>query len=302
MLSISSLARLEVKWANVHRGNDGFYEKWHANPYYELIVVTDGPIYLQVEEERLTVHAGECLFLLPWQRHCGWKPIDEHSGFFWVQFAIDPEPLLSHSKDGTIAKTAPPLPEFSSGELRTTAANGVPLWLAARMETSRRFEISLLLEQLVAELRRPQAYYQLRLAIKLWTVLELLASGLLQQHYVDPALPGSFVLYRRIVNILDEYYDKELTASQLEELMDRKYEYLCSIFKRYAGLTMTTYVQQLRIQRACRLLSASSRTISEIAAEAGFQDPSYFGRLFKRHVGVTPQAYRNRHRPDPPQL
>jgi transcriptional regulator GlxA family with amidase domain len=67
------------------------------------------------------------------------------------------------------------------------------------------------------------------------------------------------------------------------------------------------YVQNLRIEEAKRLLESSDQPVEEICFTVGYEDPSFFRRLFKRRTGVTPARYRrvfqpiHRGLPAPPQ-
>ena len=51
------------------------------------------------------------------------------------------------------------------------------------------------------------------------------------------------------------------------------------------------YVASVRFQRACKLIAAGNRKMLDICMEAGFSDYRYFSREFKRHFGMTPEAY-----------
>lgn len=55
-----------------------------------------------------------------------------------------------------------------------------------------------------------------------------------------------------------------------------------------------TYFTELRIQRACELLDRSDLQVGEIAEKLGFADRLYFTRLFSKHTGMPPTAYRQR--------
>jgi AraC family transcriptional regulator len=63
-------------------------------------------------------------------------------------------------------------------------------------------------------------------------------------------------------------------------------------FRRYYSCTVGEYVRHLRIEYACRLLSASNASLAEIALAAGFFDQSHFARNFKWQTGMTPHEYR----------
>lgn len=63
------------------------------------------------------------------------------------------------------------------------------------------------------------------------------------------------------------------------------------IFRRYSGRTPGEYLQQLRVQAACRMIAENSASLCAVAAQAGFADQSHMNRIFKRVVGATPGAF-----------
>ncbi len=65
-------------------------------------------------------------------------------------------------------------------------------------------------------------------------------------------------------------------------------------FRRATGHTPIRYVQQVRVQRAKRMLARTGEPVDEIAWRVGYEDPSAFRRLFKRITKVTPAAYRRK--------
>lgn len=66
-------------------------------------------------------------------------------------------------------------------------------------------------------------------------------------------------------------------------------------FKLKLGSTVKIYVLQQRVEKAKQLLVATMHTITDIALEVGYADPSYFIRIFKQTAGVTPGRYRSDH-------
>lgn len=72
--------------------------------------------------------------------------------------------------------------------------------------------------------------------------------------------------------------------------------YLCRSFKKQTGMTVRQYINTLKINYACHFLadSNSPNTIAYIANECGFDSSSYFIRVFKKLMGLTPSAYRDK--------
>lgn len=64
------------------------------------------------------------------------------------------------------------------------------------------------------------------------------------------------------------------------------------LFKEETGMSPLAYQQSLRIGQAKVFLASTNLSVSEIAAEVGYQDPLYFSRVFKKATGVSPKVYR----------
>jgi transcriptional regulator GlxA family with amidase domain len=71
-------------------------------------------------------------------------------------------------------------------------------------------------------------------------------------------------------------------------------------FKAATGYTPIDYLQMLRTEEAKQLLESSLTPVDEVGAAVGYEDPTFFRRLFKRSTGVTPSRYRQRFRPISP--
>jgi transcriptional regulator GlxA family with amidase domain len=65
-------------------------------------------------------------------------------------------------------------------------------------------------------------------------------------------------------------------------------------FKEATGLPPLDYVHSIRLEEAKQMLETTDRPIEQVAAEVGYEDSSFFRRLFRRKVGLTPHAYRQR--------
>ena len=70
--------------------------------------------------------------------------------------------------------------------------------------------------------------------------------------------------------------------------------YLNKVTKRFTGKTPLTWINEAVILEAKKLLCHTEMTINEIADKVGINDPSYFSRLFKKQVGITPVAFRDK--------
>jgi AraC-like DNA-binding protein len=65
----------------------------------------------------------------------------------------------------------------------------------------------------------------------------------------------------------------------------------CRYFKKKTGKTFKDFMNEIRLGNAAGLLLKGDLSIAEVAFKSGFNNPSYFNRLFKRMNGITPKAY-----------
>jgi transcriptional regulator GlxA family with amidase domain len=91
-----------------------------------------------------------------------------------------------------------------------------------------------------------------------------------------------------------EHYDQEAPVAAMVEhsgLPERSFK---RRFARAMGMSPLEYVQALRLEETKHLLETTDHPIEAIANQVGYEDSSFFGRLFRRKVGLTPARYRKR--------
>ena len=99
------------------------------------------------------------------------------------------------------------------------------------------------------------------------------------------------VIFKTTAYIKEHLTDK-LTLDQAAEQVYLSKSYFCRIIKDELGCTFTEYVNRLRIERSKTLLRSTGMPIAEIACAVGFDDQSYFTRIFKKQTGIAPGKYR----------
>ncbi|WMW77058.1 AraC family transcriptional regulator [Flavobacterium sp. 20NA77.7] len=87
-------------------------------------------------------------------------------------------------------------------------------------------------------------------------------------------------------------FNSKITLKQVAELIHQTESNFCKFFKKATGITFSDYVNEIRINEACRLLELTEMTISEIVFETGFENQSYFNRVFATKKKQTPSHYR----------
>ena len=96
----------------------------------------------------------------------------------------------------------------------------------------------------------------------------------------------------QVKSFLDEHYKEKLSLESVASHFFIDKHYLARLFKEQYGVTLVTYLQQVRITHAKRMLRFSDKSIEEIGLECGIGELNYFSRVFKKLEGVSPSGFR----------
>jgi len=99
-------------------------------------------------------------------------------------------------------------------------------------------------------------------------------------------------MVRKCENWLAEHYREDEVVAHVVAHSDTPARTLKRRFKSATGTTLMDYVQNLRIEEAKQLLESSEKPFDEIATDVGYENSSFFRRVFKRRTGLTPSSYR----------
>jgi AraC-like DNA-binding protein len=104
-------------------------------------------------------------------------------------------------------------------------------------------------------------------------------------------------IIRDIRAYLVEHLDQHITLPELSARFDIPLTTMKQNFKTVYGDTIGTYIHSYRMQKAMWLLQETDQTITEIAAQVGYQNASKFSEIFRQFAGETPSEYRKIPRP-----
>jgi two-component system response regulator YesN len=88
------------------------------------------------------------------------------------------------------------------------------------------------------------------------------------------------------------HYGDDLTRGDLAEIVFLNPDYLARLFKKETGISLGSYVIQVRIAAARHLLETTQHSVYTIANKVGYTNYSYFSKLFKQEVGLPPNEYK----------
>lgn len=121
-------------------------------------------------------------------------------------------------------------------------------------------------------------------------VLEEIIASL--QGAPEPQTTDSSAIIRQVQKIVDAEYGQQLSLEYIAEKVYITPSYLSYIFKQMTGQNLIKYITDLRMYKARRMVADGNLKISQIAKTCGYDNPSYFNKIFKNYFGVTPRQYR----------
>ncbi|MDE5896879.1 MAG: AraC family transcriptional regulator [Clostridia bacterium] len=229
---------------------------------YELMVVTDGELYIADEQREYAVRAGEYLIMSPTRFQHGTRTCK--CRFYWMHFqsAALPASLSLPAHGG-----------FSDGARIARIAN----------------------ELFEAESREHRGIHSRYLATRL--LLELARQQGEQTERTDD---GPISPQRELCAKIKQYAEwHRFSAVRVKEIareLNYHEKYLSAVFRETEGITLKRYLAQKRTEEAKRLLLDTDYTVTEVANYLNFESPHNFSRFFKQETGVTPIGFRERNK------
>lgn len=140
-----------------------------------------------------------------------------------------------------------------------------------------------------------EAGYSMRMLGSLFTLL----GEILHYHYYQEELSTSSNMkkiqqYKTILSMIEQHYSEPLSLQALANTVHMNSHYFCRFFKELTDQTPIEYLNSYRVEAACEQLYVSQKSILEIALDCGFNDVSYFIKVFKKYKNLTPSEYRRK--------
>lgn len=101
-------------------------------------------------------------------------------------------------------------------------------------------------------------------------------------------------LIHRVVQYLNVRYAEKITLEDVAHHVYLSPTYLSRVFKRETGSSLVDFLNRIRIEKSKELLSQPDIRLIDVALQCGFESQSYYNRVFKQSVGMTPQQYRQK--------
>lgn len=95
-----------------------------------------------------------------------------------------------------------------------------------------------------------------------------------------------------LIQYLKEHYKERTVLTHFCQEYHYSLQYISRHFKQETGMSVSDYLQKLRIEKSCELLAGSDCSIQEAARAVGYEDVKFFNQLFRRYLHMPPREYR----------
>lgn len=251
---------------------------WHAE--MEILVVTRGQARVHVDDRSYTVDEGAVTIIMPNRLHSVTAQEGEPFSFYAVvfdmallnSFAKDAiqQQYIDSARDGEVV-----FPECLTGE---------EPW---------KKEMDRLLSDIKGFFENRKPGYELLIKARLceiWYLLYVHAGR--QGAEADKNTEYKVRLTKQVMDYLQKHYAEQIVLGELARQFHISEGYLCRLFRSMTKRSVVEYVTDCRISVSARLLKETDADVGQIAGRSGFNNISYFNRVFRRYMNMTPKEYR----------
>lgn len=256
-------AHITLRTASRQVMRHGYELKRRRVSQHNFIFITRGRVVWVIDDEPVDLRAGDLLIVPPGVPHHGY----------------------SHTQRVTLL----------SLHVAATLPGGQDAFELLppprRQRVARDSHLDRYLRSALAEFDRPESE-EARLMLMSWArlvTLEMLRDndlrGLIEPRPLEPIILA-------VMEQLNHRFAEPTDLPALARWAGYSPQHLNRLFRRQIGMTPLQYLTRLRMQHAAALLGDDRLTVAAIARRVGYQDPFYFSRLFKQHMGQSPAQHR----------
>lgn len=243
---------------------------------FELIIMTEGTLYIAADDRKYTVNSGEYVLLCPPCHQYGLHP--SKCSFYWIHFTYNEYRNNPVCHDDT--EIHGPLP-----------AEETRILLPETARVPRLDRMIVLLKQLQDSDRKYRNINQNAFTL----------TGILCELYSQLYLSGGRItmkgekvqLYTDITDYISWRIRENIRVSEIAAYFGYNEKYITSFFKKASGSSLKSYILNQKMELAKAMLTDTNTPIAQIGYDIGFSDNHNFSSAFKKVTSQSPSEYRN---------
>lgn len=246
----------------------------HFHNSYEIYYLTAGERYYFIQDRTYQVKAGDLVFIGPQVIHRTMDTGKPNHTRLLIQFV--PQFVGNQQL-------------FKFNSLKKLFDNYCIINLSLREQNI----IDNLFRSMIKEVEEKQLDFECQLQSYLQDLLIYSARNFeIIDHSQQPHINRTYAKVSEIVQYMNQHYSENLTLSFIAEQFQMSHFYLSRLFKSSTGFSFIEYLNSIRIKEAQQLLKNTDQKVAIISEAVGFENQSYFGKVFKDMTGISPLQFR----------
>lgn len=255
-----------------------FYLHWHRE--IELLVLTKGTLEMQVDEKYFILEEGDAIFINSGSYHSA-KSLNLHGcSFFAIVFSHEflHSDLHSH---------------FGKKYISSVLDGKVMFTRILKSNIDWQAKILILLHEINTIKENEILEKELMIKARMYAIWELYYTHAQRDEIklLEPSINQDRI--KPVLDYISMHYADDITLTELANLIPMSEGQFCRVFNQITKRRPMQYIMRYRILKSCHLLTESTKKISEIANLSGFNNISYYNKVFLQTIGCTPKEYRN---------
>jgi AraC-like DNA-binding protein/quercetin dioxygenase-like cupin family protein len=257
----------------------------HTHDFLEFVYVVEGDALHEVADHRYALSAGDVFVLEPQTYHSYNATETKDTVVYNILF----EKKLLQKEFGALLQMPSFINFFYLAPFLRKNASFVPY---ISLKEHQRMQLETHLNKIVSEFTEQPIGYQLVIKTRWIECLVLLSRFHEENENKYESALGHEEWMESILHFVGQHYRQPLSLSQLSRTCGMSVASFTNKFKKATGMSFVDYKHSLQIRHACELLKDHRNKILYAAYGAGFQDVSFFNRVFRKHMGMTPREFR----------
>lgn len=248
---------------------------WHDD--VEIIVIKSGQGIVNVDAVSYQVKAGEIVVVRPGQIHAIYQEKGYQMEYENIIFKV--KLLYSNTSD---------LCTIQFFESYFNLKYDLPVHIHEKTKNSN--QLRGCIEKIDQYCEDTPIHYQMMIKSCLYQFFFLFAQG--QEQLILSENHKSIGKIKNVISYVEKYYMEDITIDVIARELGFSESHFMKFFKKNMHVTFTTYLNDYRLEKAGNLLTTTDSSIVEIMGKVGFNNLSYFNRIFKEYYQMTPRGYR----------
>ena len=269
-VTVQSLVTIEM----LDISPDFFYPE-ETHEFYELAYIDSGTIHCTRNDETTELHQGDFLLIPPLQAHTYSTSCNQTATLFIICFRSRSEYLSILDQKITLNQDA----KHIVSQIVLEAKNAFVFPFEKKLKLLPKPTIGA--QQMVANELEKLLIHLIRTRISENRDIVFVMSSMELEHSLS----------NDIYNLLKAHLYDDITLEEISQQTYYSKTFINGIFKKSIGLPIMKYYTMMKIHEAKKLLR-QDMTIAAVAAQLSFESPTYFTKVFKKYVHMTPTEYK----------